>query len=546
MRIGKLSPLILFKGFHLKVTLRAMAKVNTCLRQGTILIAAFALTSCAYWPKFLTLPERQEVTKANYVRAQNEVKPVGEVLGLNEAIARAIKYNMDFRTKMMEEAIAMGVADLSNYDVLPKVVANAGYNYRNNEFITAAKDSVTGEPSTSNPFINSDRKFNTANLNLNWNLLDFGVSYYTAKQNADRLLIASEKRRRTMHVLVQDVQTAYIRAASAQKLKVDIKKTILDANEALAKTKEIEAEGLQSPLDTLKFKKVLLDNMKTLETVDQELSSARLELNQLVNLPANSVYELKDPDTFQVPSAFTNRTVEEFEVRALLRNADLNQSIYAARVARQEVHKSLLKILPNLNFVLSPQQSSNSFLINKDWLDGSAALSFNLWNVLTYSDTKKIARLNEDLALEKRAMVQMAVVTQVYLAKMQLLSMDELYQRASEIDAVDSRIAKIVSLRQKEGAASKAEEVAANAAMILSRLRKYQALSQLFLASGRMQATIGLEPELSGANEMNLEDLTLVVKNTYDEWNTGKLPTLVEVSDVSKAPFNFKSSDEKI
>jgi len=523
-----------------------MDKVNTFLRASAVFIVTFTLTSCAYWPKFLTLPERQAVTQANYVRAQSAVKPVGEVLGMNEAIARAIKYNMDYRTKMMEQAIAMGVSDLSNYDMLPKVVANAGYNYRDNDFITAAKGAYTGAPSTSEPFLNSDKKYNTSNLNLNWNLLDFGVSYYTAKQNADRLLIASEKRRRTMHVLVQDVQTAYIRAASAQKLKADIKKTIVEANAALAITKEIEEAGLQSPLDTLKFKKALLDNMKTLETVDQELSSATLELNQLVNLPANSVYELTDPDTFKAPSAFTNRTVEEFEVRALLRNADLNQSIYSARVARQEVHKSLLKILPNLNFMLSPQQSSNSFLINKDWLDGSAALSFNLWNVLTYSDTKKIARLNEDLALEKRAMVQMAVVTQVYLAKMQLLSMDELYQRASEIDAVDSRIAKIVSLRQKEGAASKAEEVAANAAMILSRLRKYQALSQLFLASGRMQATIGLEPELSGANDMNLEDLTLIVKSTYDEWNAGKLPTLVEVGDVSKVPLNAKPSDEKI
>jgi outer membrane protein TolC len=286
--------------------------------------------------------------------------------------------------------------------------------------------------------------------------------------------------------------------------------------------------------------------MKILETVDQELSTAMLELNQLVNLPANSKYELKDPDTFMAPSSFTNRSVEEFEVRALLRNADLNESIYNARVARQEVHKSLLKILPNLNFMLSPQQSSNSFLINKDWIDGSAALSFNLWNLLTYSDTKKIARLNEELALEKRAMVQMAVVTQVYLAKMQLLSMDELYQRAFEIDAVDTRIAKIVSLRQKEGAASKAEEIAANATMILSRLRKYQALSQLFLASGRMQASIGLEPELDQANEMNLEDLTYVVKNTYDEWNAGKLPPLAEVRDVQKAPFNAKPSDAKL
>jgi hypothetical protein len=61
-----------------------------------------------------------------------------------------------------------------------------------------------------------------------------------------------------------------------------------------------------------------------------------------------------------------------------------------------------------------------------------------------------------------------------------------------------------------------------------------------------MQASIGLEPELSGANDMNLEDLTYVVKTTYDEWNAGKLPTLVEVGDVSKAPLKTKPSDEKI
>jgi hypothetical protein len=179
-------------------------------------------------------------------------------------------------------------------------------------------------------------------------------------------------------------------------------------------------------------------------------------------------------------------------------------------------------------------------------MDGSAAISFNLWNILTYSDTKKIARLNDELALEKRAMVQMAVVSQVYLAKMQLLSMDELYKRSSEIDAVDTRIARIVSIRQKEGAASKAEEVAANASMILSRLRKYQALSQLYLASGKMQATIGLEPEIDNVNHMSLEQLTTMVKGTYDEWNAGKLPALLEARDVKKAPYNPKATDDRI
>ena len=37
-------------------------------------------------------------------------------------------------------------------------------------------------------------------LGLSWNVLDFGVSYYQSKQNADRLLVAQERRRKTFAV----------------------------------------------------------------------------------------------------------------------------------------------------------------------------------------------------------------------------------------------------------------------------------------------------------------------------------------------------------
>ena len=57
-----------------------MVKIKNFFGRALIFIAIFTLVSCAYMPKFLTVPERQEVTTANYVRAQNSVKPIGEVL----------------------------------------------------------------------------------------------------------------------------------------------------------------------------------------------------------------------------------------------------------------------------------------------------------------------------------------------------------------------------------------------------------------------------------------------------------------------------------
>lgn len=55
----------------------------------------------------------------------------------------------------------------------------------------------------------------------------------------------------------------------------------------------------------------------------------------------------------------------------------------------------------------------------------------------------------------------MAVVSQVYLSKIQLDNAYKLYQRSADIEQVDLKIAKITTQNEKEGAASEAEKVAA-------------------------------------------------------------------------------------
>ena len=91
---------------------------------------------------------------------------------------------------------------------------------------------------------------------------------------------------------------------------------------------------------------------------------------------------------------------------------------------------------------------------------------------------------------------------------------------------MDSRLAQIVDGKFKTGAASDAEKVAADASAIVSKLRKYQALSQVFAASGKMQATTGLEPHFDSVDDITLADMTGLVKTHFSTWNSGKLPAL--------------------
>jgi len=500
-----------------------LRKIKFILSLATV---SLIFTGCTIAPKLMT-PEVQRVTlEKDRIRATKDVQPVGQLLTMNEAIARGLKYNLDHRSKMLEQAIAMGTYDLSKWDMMPKVLANAGYNYRNNSFITKTTNSQDGTLSTAPPSISSDRTYGTAGVNLSWSLLDFGVSYFNARQNSDRIVVASERRRRTMHILVQDVQSAYLRASAAQKLSDDIGATIHGGNRAIENSLEATRRGLKEPEDALKYQKALLDNIKILETIDQELSTAKIELFQLINLPPNTKILLEDPDTLPVPNPFSDVAIQEFEIRALIANADLKESIYNTRIAHEETRKSLLRLFPGLTFNVGPQTSNNSYYINKNWVEGAANISYNLWNILLAPDAIKLAEQNESLAEQKRMMMQMAVVSQVYLSKLQLSNSHKLYTRSAGINEVDARLAKITAVKFKAGAASDAEKVAADASSIVSKLRNYQALSQLFAASGKMQATTGLEPHFDSVDEISLEDMTIKVRDLFNSWNTGVLPAL--------------------
>lgn len=481
---------------------------------------------CAVTPKPISYEEQKELLRSDLLNARFDVEPVGKHLGMNEAVARGLKYNLDYRSKLMEQAIAFGTADLSNYDMLPKLAANAGYNYRNNYFITYATGAETGNPSLSEPFISSAKDYAIGGLSLSWNLLDFGVSYFNAQQNADKVLVASERRRRSMHLLIQDIQVAYLRAASAQHLRSQLVKTIEAADKALKNSKKGEDDGLRNPLDALKYRKSLLDNVKILETISQELASSMVDLNQLINQPANVEYELENPDEIEPPFAFKQMAMEEFEVRALAHNADLKEGIYNARIAVLETRKSLLKLLPGLNLNIGPQASSNTYYINKNWVEGAAQLSFNLWNLVTAPAAKRLSEANEEWVKHKRMMVQMVLIGQVYVAKQQLENAQTLYARSAEIDEVDMQIAKITSNKENEGSVSEAEKVAADASAVVSKLRKHQALTQFFLASGKLQSTTGLEPELDSLTDVSLSDLTRAIGKSFQQWNSGKLPPL--------------------
>ena len=489
------------------------------------LVAAFGLSGCMSLPAPFAPQDILEQSAKDRVTAQADVEPVRNAIPLEEAIARAMKYNLDRRTRMMEEALALKNFDVSKYDMLPKFMAQAGYAYRNNDLITYATDSVTGAPSLSNPYISSERKHHTEDLGLTWNLLDFGVSYCNAKQNGDRVLIAAERRRKAMHLLIQDVTSAFWRTASAQKLNAQVRAAIVSAEQALGDSRRSEAEKLRSPLDALKYQRQLLENLKLLEGVEQELASARIELANLINVPLAVDLKVIEPAETLATKVMT-LPIDRLESVAIMQNADLREQYYNARIAAEEGKKVIARMFPNLSFNYAWKYDNDSYLVNQNWREAGAAISFNLFNLLSAPAQMQMADAGVALADQRRVAAQMALLAQMHVARLQFAFAVQQFNRADAMWLVDDRINGHTANREKAEAQGRLESVANNTAAILSLLRRYQALSQVHAASSKLQATLGMEPEIGSVRELSLDELTGAVRRSLKEWEDGRLPSV--------------------
>ncbi len=450
-------------------------------------------------------------------------KVVG-TLSLDEAIARALKYNLDQRVQRLEEAVALNVWEAGRFDMLPKALAMAGYTTRDRDLIRNSIDSVTGEPSLANPYISSERSSVLSDLGLSWSTLDFSMSYFTARQNGDRVLIAAEHRRRAVHNLTREVTSAYWKMVSSQELIDHVESATTLAEKALADSRALESEGLNAPLDNLRYQRQILENIRLLSNIQKEFSTARIRLANLVNIPLDSEFRVEEPSW--IPDIdILDISAKQMEKVALAENAELREHLYLERIAGVETKKVVASLFPNLSFDYSLMHSDDSYLINRSWQEAGARISQNLTGLLSLPKKKQRARAETELAFRKRVALQMAVMAKVHIARLELATSYRQLELADSIWSLDQSIQELSSNKEEAQTASQLTRVASEVSTIVSMMRRYQALAEFNGAVGTLQATLGTQLDLDSTDEMELPELTRSIAQWRSEWQM-KVKTL--------------------
>lgn len=463
-----------------------------------------ALTAgCAVRPEPLSSTQIGVTADRNFARVDADQEPVSAPIDLYEAMARALKYNLDYKVEMMNEALKVRELDVSRYDMLPQLVASAGYAGRSN-YSGASSLSLLTRRQSLEPSTSAEKNIFTGDLTLSWDVLDFGLSYVRAKQRADEVLIAEEQRRKVANRIIEDVRTSYWRAVSAQRL-LDKLQTLEDSVSATLNNSERLAERrLSAPLTALTYQRELVDIQAQVRRLQRELVIAKAQLAALMNLKPGTEFSLVLPDRGHALPAVAY-SGEDMMMVALRNRPELREISYRQRINAKELDAALLSALPSFRGIVGANVDSNDFLYNNDWIQWGARASWNVLNIFRYPAQKKAVKAQDDLLQQRELALTMAVITQVHVARARYGHLSEELETAAKQMAVQDRIMQQIDAGYRAGAMSQQTRLREEMNTLVAEVKYDIAYADAQNAYANLYSSMGVDnfgPGLTGREDV--------------------------------------------
>ncbi|WP_448207611.1 TolC family protein [Azospirillum sp. sgz302134] len=494
--------------------------------------AVALLGACAIAPAPIQPEEHLARAKADFALLYKDQEPLTGPLTAHEAVARALKFNYDQQLASVEAALQSSQFDVAVMNMLPRLAASAGYNGRNNEAASSSLSVITRrqslEPSTS-----QDRFRSTADLTFSWNLLDFGVGYFQARQQGDRALIAVERRRRVINNIAKEVRSAYWRTATAQRLLPKIDPLLAEAEKALQANAQISKDSLEPVLQTLEYRKNLLQVITQLRRLKSDLSVAKAQLAALVNIPPRTEFTVVPPPEMPPVPRSLSADLPSLELIALSQRPELREEAYQERVDRNNLYKEMVRMVPGLSILGGLNYDSNSFLVNNLWAEAGVRATYNLVNLISGPVAIDAAERQIEVSKVRRLALSVAVLTQVNVSYQQYLRAVETLDSAQEVARVEAGIARAVANGGLAQSEPEFERIRRGLAAVAAELDRDRAFTDLQASLANLYTSLGFDPVPASVETKDLKALSAVVRDALDNLDAGRLP---EVPHLDPAP----------
>jgi outer membrane protein TolC len=454
-------------------------------------VGSIFVGGCSITPQPLGNAELSHLADGRVSQMAADQEPVSGQLTLYEAMARALKYNLDYRIEMMQQSLRGAESALAASDMLPKLVTNAGWAGRDSYLSSAHLDLTNGNV-TPPRSISSDKDQLAGDITFSWNILDFALSYARAKQASDKYLIAEAAKRKVIHRILEDTRTAYWRAISADRMVTKLRRLEGRLTKAIAGSRYQLAEGATSPMTALTYERELVQIKVKAEQLQRELTLAKSQLAALMNVAPGTAFSLADQEDPTLPNVM-HMNVTEMMAEALYNRPELREVAYKRRINETEATAAVLEVLPGLRLYTSANGDNNAFLLNNNWVSMGASAALNLMKIVSLPARQRAIDAQDVLLDQQGLAATMVVMTQVHVSRIRYRLFAEELSTAQDYNAVQAKLLGQIRAEVTAGTLSEQTLIREEMNALLAEVRRDIAYTNVQNAAANIFVSMGLD-----------------------------------------------------
>jgi outer membrane protein TolC len=486
-----------------------------------LIAGGMTLTGCSITPTAVTNESQLNNTYKGLHQAIDSQQEISHQVTLAEAIARTLKYNLDHKVQQAQLMLESGNLKAAYMEMLPALNASVDYSFRNNELIQNLVDSNGNVVSGDQRF--TPREVINQSDGLQWSLLDLGLSYTRAQQQANRVMIAEEERRRVTQQLIQEVVSAYWKAWTAQSMKEEVERFKAKAELALQRSKEASEKKVNTPQIELDYQQVLIKAIRKINQLNAQIADAKATLVRLMNVKPGSEFELASPTKDLIDLPDISPQFEKMDTLALVYRPELRQASYQAEIARKGIQAAIVNMLPGIDFSFGYNVTNNEFMKNQYWWGGNIGASLNLiQTVLTGPYAIKLANEVHSFEQLKQIATTMAVLTQVRIAYVNYLLWQEDARYAIQEAKVSMALFEHAEKLEKASQGNEQITIRRGVEAISAQFDKDVSLARAHEALSKLYQSIGLDILPADARYLPLDELEKKVQVILKEQSQGQ------------------------
>lgn len=428
-------------------------------------------------------------------------------LAFQEVLELALSNNLELKVAEHELEIASRERLASRLEMLPRLDAEAGATRRSDPEVKSVLG-PDGRPSGASS-LSEPRHSRTADLTLTWNVLDFMTAAIRSDQREMQQAQLEYRRQKIRQRIALEVTTAYWRAAAAEdalEYSYNVKRQMERQYERLTASMRDRSVSLLAGKEAqLK----LIELSIAIQKLHGNLSTARLELVQLMGLKQDVDLRLQRPDLRAIINTLprpSDLDIKKLEFVALRNHPVLFENDLQAKMLQEDTRAAMISLFPGLSLFAGRHYDDSALLQTNTWNAIGAELSWNLFALPAKFQRLEARELAEHRGEVERVLVTASVITQVHLGLLdyaikadRFLLMDDSYKITQDIEGMTDVLRTAGQVTDMQYTQRLLENLA-------TKLRRDEAVVELFAAYAKLFASVGLTPETWQGNLVQIGD----------------------------------------